>query len=446
MSKVFDTVLGMRWAILPEALEQIFSVLNRDYDPEVLSQAMHGEVEALKYLGEEGEFKKKAVVAMPGNPLPNARNVKVRDSVAILPVIGPIFPRANLFTEWSGGVSIDQVALDFNVALESDQVDTIVFNIDSPGGEITGVSEFANMIFEAGCGGGKKKRIIAYASGMMASAAYWIGAACDELFVNATSEVGSIGVVAGFTDCSERDQKSGVRRIEIISSQSPNKRANPTTDTGRAVIQGIVDQLADIFISEVAKFRKIEMSEVLTEFGKGGLVIGADAVKRKMADEVKSLEGIISLSIEQSNSKLNNGGFFMEANEKQVEFSMTVEAVKESSPEVYNKIRTEGFEAGRNHERERIQGIEGLKAPGYENIVADEKFNPDATKENVAAKVLEAQEQKRSDAAKAVQDDGKEVADKLDGVESGSGAEADETTQANSAIKAMVDGANEKRK
>lgn len=443
-SKVFEAVMGMRWAILPEALEQIIAVVNRDFDPEALARSMHSDPEAMKLIGHDGAFNKQAVAAIPGDPLPGAERVRVRDGVAIISVIGPIFPRSNLFTRFSGGVSIAQTSLDFNIALESAAVDSILFNFDSPGGDITGVSEFSQMIYMAGCGGKKRKAILGYASGMMASAAYWIGSSVDELFVNTTSEVGSIGVVAGFTDQSQRDEKAGVKRIEVISSQSPKKRASPSTDTGRAEIQRVVDELADVFIAEVARNRKVETEDVANNFGEGGLIIGENTIKRKMADQVGSLEGVISLAVDRYKPKSNifYGGTPMDAKEKKVEFTMTVEAVKEQSPEVYEQIKQSGFVAGADAERKRIQAIETIKAPGFEALIAENKFDPEATKESVASLVLEAQEKKRSDVAKALKEDGEEAANKTEGTESGSGEYADEDADRKSAVNAMVSGAN----
>jgi ClpP class serine protease len=451
----------MHWAIHPEALEQIFKVLNRDFDPELLTQSMHGKAELKKYLDENGLYNGfSAIEALPGEPLPGAKLSKMRDGVAIIPLIGPIFPRANLFTEWSGGKSISQLSLDFNAALRSDQIHTILFNVDSPGGEITGVSEFAQMIFEAGCGRGGKKKIIAYVSGMAASAAYWISSGADEIVIGTTAELGSIGVVAGFVDRAKQDEKYGVQRIEVVSSQSPKKRSRPTTDEGRAEIQRVVDDLADVFIGEVAKMRKTEVETVLSKFGRGGLIIGENAVKAGMADRISSLESTIQMAIDEAtpsaeslfagggNKKkkqtLNNGGKNMNGKEQQVEITMSVEAVKDTAPDVYAQIRQEGYDAGVGAERKRIQGIESIKAPGFETLIAENKFKPEATKESVASMILDAQEAKREKAQKDLEADAQEAAEQSQGMDSGEHADADAEKAA--AVGVMVEGANEKAK
>ena len=309
MSNLFDVAMSMRWAILPEALEQLFRVIDRDFKPEDLSRAMHGNELAMKYIGEDGKFKPEMLETIPGDPLPGTRNTKVRDGVAIIPIIGPIFPRANLFTEWSGAVNLSQVALDFNTALNSDTVHSIVIKFDTPGGQITGISEFAQMIFDAGCKRGKRKALFGFGEGLVASAGMWIASALDRLFITNTSALGSIGVAVAYLDTSKRDEARGVKEIEIISSQSPKKRANPTTDTGRAEIQRVVDDLADVFIKEVARFRDVTAEEVAEKFGEGGLIIGQKAIDRNMADELGSLESVIQFAIDNDDSSQSNGGF-----------------------------------------------------------------------------------------------------------------------------------------
>ena len=64
---------------------------------------------------------------------------------------------------------------------------------------------------------------------------------------NKTALLGSVGVVVGVG--------KGKGEEEIVSSQSPYKRVDPATAEGRARIQATVDNLAAIFIADVAKYR-----------------------------------------------------------------------------------------------------------------------------------------------------------------------------------------------
>src|SRR3954466_2413086 len=66
----------------------------------------------------------KAVEGYDDQPLEYTRQVTVRDGVAIIPVEGPIFRYANLFTRFSGGASVEVLAKDFISALENDHVNS----------------------------------------------------------------------------------------------------------------------------------------------------------------------------------------------------------------------------------------------------------------------------------------------------------------------------------
>ena len=71
-----------------------------------------------------------------------------RDGVARIPVEGPIFRRANLFTEVSGAVSTAQLAKDFETACNDATVHSVLFVFDTPGGEASGIHELASTILQ----------------------------------------------------------------------------------------------------------------------------------------------------------------------------------------------------------------------------------------------------------------------------------------------------------
>jgi capsid assembly protease len=206
----------------------------------------------------------------------------MRDGVAILDIIGPIFRYANLFTQISGATSIEQTALDFRTALDDSRVRAIALHIDSPGGALAGVSEFAKQVRSA------RKPVVAYVSGTAASAGYWIASAAPWVVMSDTAIAGSIGVVAGLRV--DKDE----HLIEIVSSQSPNKRPDPRTDAGRMQLQRMVDDLAQVFVNAVAEYRRVTARIVVNDFGAGGVLVGSHAVAAGLADQVSTLEDVIA--------------------------------------------------------------------------------------------------------------------------------------------------------
>lgn len=319
-TQVWNKVTGEPWAITETALETIMNIAARQNEsPE-------------------------AVASKLGRELKNTYNVIERDGVAILPVAGPLFRYANIFTSISGATSYELIAKDFRSALDNPDIKAIILDIDSPGGEVNGVSELSSMIYEAR----GKKPIIAYASGDAASGAYWIASAADEIVISETSALGSIGVVGMYR--TDKDEKS----IEIVSSQSPYKRVDPTSDEGRLKLQSRIDAMADVFINSIAKHRSIDPKTVIADYGGGDVFIGANAVTAGLADRIGSLEHLITQY--SSYPSPQSEGIFISTSKPQKENSnMTLEEFKANHPDLVTQIASDA----RAEERKRFEDILG---------------------------------------------------------------------------------------
>lgn len=260
MQSAFEIIARQPWAITPETLEMMCSIAQRE----------NPSIEALE--------------AKMGRPLVNTRDVRMRGGAAIIPVTGPIFRYANLFTQISGATSLDVLAREFNTALESPDVSRIILNFDTPGGQATGIADFAHMIRNRTI----RKPVIAFVENAM-SAGYWIASAADQIVMHKTSLVGSIGAVISINTDSK---KNGT--IEIVSSQSPKKLPDVKTSEGRSQIQALIDSLAQVFIEDVAAYRDVPVSTVLEKFGQGDVRMGVQAIASGMADKLATLEELIA--------------------------------------------------------------------------------------------------------------------------------------------------------
>ena len=300
-------------------------------------------IEIAKGYGDVG-----AVETKRSQPLEQTAKAFVRDSVAHIPVMGPIFPRANIFTEISGGVSISSLAKDFQVALDDEEVSSIVIDIDSPGGAVTGINEMADIIRAAST----QKDVTAYVSGTAASGGYWLASAAKEVVIDATARVGSIGVVVAYPGKCEDDA------VEIWNSASPNKRVDVSTEEGKAVVVKELDALAEVFINSVAVFRGVLPEKVISSFGKGSVLVGQNAVDVGMADRLGSFEGLLA---EKSVNTNDDGGYTM----MEGKIEITADSLKTSDPDVFEKIKAMGRAEGEASAKEVVDSkdseIVGLK-------------------------------------------------------------------------------------
>jgi len=335
--RIWNRITGDPWAITETALHTILEVAARENEaPE-------------------------AVAAKLGRQLQNSYNATERDGVAIIPVTGPLFRYANIFTAISGASSYELIARDFMSALENPQINSIILDIDSPGGEVNGVSELASMIFEAR----GTKPVIAYASGDAASGAYWIASAADEIVVSETSALGSIGVVGIYRG---KSTKESAETVEIVSSQSPHKRLDPTSDDGRAKLQTRIDSMADVFVSTIARNRSVTPDHVLEHYGGGDVMIGANAVNAGLADRIGSLERLI---IELSSPKTQSPpqeGFFSSTQPKKEKKPMNLEQLKTDHPDLVASLHAEGSAK----EKQRLKDILSCEAAEGRQKLAQE--------------------------------------------------------------------------
>lgn len=231
---------------------------------------------------------RQAIEMEVGRPLDNARAVTVRGGVAAIPVTGTLVRRANMFTEISGGVSTEMLAKDLRAARDDLAVHSILMVFDSPGGEATGINELAGQIRAIR---DSDTRIEAYCDGDCASAAYWLASATERITTDATAALGSIGVVTRIRNPEAAGKQT---HLEFWNSQSPKKRISPSTETGKAAIQGLLDDMAEEFIQSVASNRGVSAETVMEDFGQGFVLTGRKAVAAGLADAVGSEEEIVA--------------------------------------------------------------------------------------------------------------------------------------------------------
>jgi signal peptide peptidase SppA len=262
------------WAILPADFAIIVDVLSRRAAGERLDDSeLHARIQAAR-----PAHRQSRVAADPG-------------AVAVLPLHGPIFPRANLMTELSGATSLATFRTWLREALENEQVGSIVLDVHSPGGVIDLVPETAAEIREARA----TKPIIAVANTQAASAAYWIASQADELVVTPSGDVGSIGVFAAHDDISRALDMRGVTTT-LVSAGKYKVEGNPFEplgDEARAALQETVDEFYDMFVRDVATGRRSTSVAVRDGFGQGRMVTATRAVALGMADRVDTLERTI---------------------------------------------------------------------------------------------------------------------------------------------------------
>ena len=294
---------------------------------------------------------------------------QVLDGVALLPVYGVLAKRMNLLTEISGGTSMELLGRDFARALADPKVKSILLDTDSPGGTVDGTEALAAQIYAAR----GRKPIVAFANGLMASAAYWVASAADQVVAPETAQVGSIGVIAMHYDRSEQDQKLGVKRTAIYAGQY--KRAGgdeqPLSDEDREYLQERVDDYYALFLEAVARQRGVDSGQAHQQMGDGRLFMGKKALKAGLIDQIGNFNQALALARAKGGAmpdKLSRETLQAENPElfrallAEGAASVTLDAALAKNPDAAEKLRAEARETGVQAERARV--VEIMEAAG----------------------------------------------------------------------------------
>lgn len=212
--------------------------------------------------------------------------------VAIIPLYGVISQRQSLMSETSGGTSVEQLQGSLRSALADQKVAAVVFDIDSPGGSVDGITEFAAELRAARSGG---KPIVAQVNTLAASAAYWLASQMDEIVVTPSGEVGSIGVFAIHEDISGAEEKAGLKTTLISAGEfkTEGNPYEPLADAARAAMQDQVDTFYGMFTGDVAKGRQVPIAQVKADYGKGRTLLAKAALAAGMVDRIDTLEATV---------------------------------------------------------------------------------------------------------------------------------------------------------
>jgi signal peptide peptidase SppA len=266
-ARVIEYVASSLWAITEQKMAEI--------------------VEVLAFRAAGHEFTAEEIQARIGGGADRPSTGR-SGAVAIIPIRGTIAHRMGGMEDASGGVSTESIAMMLRAAVADTTVGSIVLDIDSPGGTVTGLQELAAEIREARA----QKRIVAVANGLMASAAYWLGSQASEVVSIPSGEVGSKGVVMPHKDLSAALEKEGIK-VRVFRS-TPHKWAGnpfePLSDEQAAEIQARVDAAGLQFDKDVAAGRGVELSAVRGGFGEGRVLDAKAAKAAGLIDRIATMD------------------------------------------------------------------------------------------------------------------------------------------------------------
>ena len=208
------------------------------------------------------------------------------------------------FGDKIGVVDLEGVIIDPRVVVpqlkkfgDDDSIKAIILHVNSPGGGVAASEEFYREVKRIR--DEKKKRIVASISSVGASGAYYISAATNKIYADRGSIVGSIGVIASWTNYGDLLHWAKLKDITMKAGEFKDT-GSPTRDMTPAekeYVQSLIDNMHTQFIQAVADGRNSDGRKVKVEdiraIANGKVWTGEQALSLKLIDQVGDFQAAV---------------------------------------------------------------------------------------------------------------------------------------------------------
>jgi protease-4 len=207
--------------------------------------------------------------------------------------------------------AVDKLAADSHVK-------ALIVKIDSPGGSVAGGEALHDAIAKVAA----RKPVAVVMAGEAASAGYMIAVPAQRIFAQEGTLTGSIGVLLEAPEFSGLLSKLGIGADVVRSGPLKDEPSmvRPISPAGRDVLQGIVNDMYDQFVTMVAKGRNMSPDKV-RELGDGRAYTGRQALALGLIDQIgderdarawlASQKGVSAdLDVVDVSTGSHSGGFF----------------------------------------------------------------------------------------------------------------------------------------
>lgn len=175
-------------------------------------------------------------------------------------------------------------------AFKSQNIEGVILNIDSGGGEGLAMRLFTEAIAE------KNKPVVAFINDFACSAAYGIASACDHIVANSElATVGSIGTYMTIADYSDYYQKQGIKLTDVYASASTdkNKEYIEALKGNLEPVRNIANTFNEAFLSQIEYNRKDKLTADRSVWGTGKTWFAKEALSIGLIDEINTFSNTL---------------------------------------------------------------------------------------------------------------------------------------------------------
>ena len=204
-----------------------------------------------------------------------------------------------------GVIDVDGVILNAETPIsqlrkfaDDNSIRAIILHINSPGGGAAASQEIYEEVKRIRVE--KKKPIVASIESVGASGAFYIASGTSKIYANRASIVGSIGVIMEYTNYGDLLKWAKLKNVtikagELKDAPSPVRDLTPAE---QAYMQGLVDNMHQQFIDDVASGRKRPVTEI-QPLATGQVWTGQQAAPLHLIDSIGSFQDALRATAKQ---------------------------------------------------------------------------------------------------------------------------------------------------
>lgn len=224
---------------------------------------------------------------------------KGENDILMISVKGVISSEKFLTEGW---VTPEQFQTRLLQAGKDPSIKAVILNINSPGGSVTATDKIHRALLQFR--EKYKKPIVAYFDSVAASGGYYLASACEQIISHPTCITGSIGVIMSYLQMQDLlENKLGIKQMVVKSGAHKDigSFSRPTTEEEKKILQGIVDEMYERFLTVVQegrpKLKELKREELLT-IADGRIYTGKEAKELGLVDKVGYFEDAIEVACE----------------------------------------------------------------------------------------------------------------------------------------------------
>lgn len=178
---------------------------------------------------------------------------------------------------------------------KSPRIGAVLLDIDSPGGSVSASEDLYLKVRRLR----EKKPVVAFIRGTGASGSYMVACAASRIVALPSALVGSIGVISMRPVADQLLERLGIS--VSVSKSGPLKDMGafyrPPTDEEQDKLQGIIDEMFEMFVERVAEARGMDMEQA-RRYATGEVYTATRGKELGLVDELMDYDDAVDAAAE----------------------------------------------------------------------------------------------------------------------------------------------------